>query len=87
MASVVCVALVLSDRFKSVSAIAQQIAIVGEQSLQKLLVEAGQLEATLANTQSLIKEAQARLAQTQVRSPTRQKTSECDVWRSGDSSV
>lgn len=65
-------------------AIAQQIGVVGEQSLQRLLVEAGQLEATLADTQSLIEEAQTRLAQTQVRSPASGIISALDIDNIGE---
>ncbi len=65
-------------------AIAQQIAVAGEQALQKLQVEAGQLEATLANTQSLIEEAQAQLAQTQVRSPVSGIISALDIDNVGE---
>ena len=50
-------------------AIAQQIALSGEQALQKLIVEAGQLEAALADTTLQIEEVQTRLAQTRVKSP------------------
>ncbi len=51
------------------TAAAQQTQINSQQSLQRLEIEAAQLEATLVDTQSLIEQTQAKLAHHEVRSP------------------
>ena len=51
------------------TAAAQQAQINSQQSLQRLKIEAEQLEAKLTDTQSLVEQSQAKLAYYEVRSP------------------
>ncbi len=63
---------------------AQQTALSAEQSLQQMRMEAEALQATIADTQALIEEANVRLAQTQVRSPSNGTVSALEIDHIGE---
>jgi hemolysin D len=63
---------------------AQQVKLTSQQALQRLAIEAEQLQATLADTQTLLTQAQSDLAQSQVRSPADGILSSLEIDNSGE---
>ena len=65
-------------------ALVQQTALVGEQTLQRLIVEANRLESTLADTALQIDEVRTRWMQTQVKSPANGTVSALQIDNTGE---
>jgi hemolysin D len=63
---------------------AQQVELASQQALQKLSIEADQLEATMVDTQTQLEEARARLEQSQVRSPANGTLSSLNIDNAGE---
>jgi hemolysin D len=63
---------------------AQQVQIAAQQAMQKLTIEAEALEATIADTQTLIAQAKTRLEKSQVRSPSTGIVSSLEIDNTGE---
>ncbi|MEM9088572.1 MAG: HlyD family type I secretion periplasmic adaptor subunit [Cyanobacteria bacterium P01_F01_bin.53] len=63
---------------------AQQVSLTAQQSLQKLTMEAETFQSSIDDTRNLLKQAQTRLAQSQVRSPSDGMVSSLDIDNMGE---